>query len=68
VEVSQILKKWNNYDSNWKNLLGFRNLQENLENIFFNLIWVKIKYYLFLGFRSDITSITFLSTYQAETP
>ena len=26
------LKKQNNYNSNWKKLLGFRNLQEKLEN------------------------------------
>ena len=24
-------KNWNNYDSNWKKLLGFRNVQEKLE-------------------------------------
>ena len=27
------LKKQNNYNSSWKKLLGFRNLQEKLENI-----------------------------------
>ena len=27
------LKNQNNYNSNWKKILGFRNLQEKLENI-----------------------------------
>ena len=32
------LKNQNNYNSNWKKILGFRNLQEKLENSFFSYI------------------------------
>ena len=32
------LKKYNNYNSNWKKLLGFRNLKEKLENDFTPII------------------------------
>ena len=28
---------WNNYNSNWKKILGFRNLQEKLENVFISI-------------------------------
>ena len=27
------LMNWKNYNSDWKKLLGFRNMQEKLENI-----------------------------------
>ena len=35
--------KQNNYNPNWKKLLGFRNLQEKLENIFITFISKAIK-------------------------
>ena len=35
LEVSQNSKKQNNCNSNWKKLLGFRNIQEKLENLNF---------------------------------
>ena len=34
LEVCQISKKKNNYNSNLKKILGFRNLQETLEKTF----------------------------------
>ena len=30
----------NNYNSNWKKLLGFRNMQEKLENDFYEKFWL----------------------------
>ena len=38
---------WNNKNSNWKKILGFRNMQEKLENTFF---------YFNLNFRSGSSS------------
>ena len=43
------LKKQNNYNSNWKKLLGFRNLQEKLENI---VSWEQTK--LMTKFETEI--------------
>ena len=32
---------WNNYNSNWKKLLGFRNLQKKVRNFFFFAIFLQ---------------------------
>ena len=36
------LKYYNNYNSNWKKLLGFRNLQEKLENVGYQVKTAKV--------------------------
>ena len=39
---------WNNYNSNWKKLLGFRNMREKLEN--------ELEHWACLGGFSDVFS------------
>ena len=36
------LKNYSNYNLNWKKLLGFRNMQENLENIIILCVMTKV--------------------------